>query len=62
MEELDNVILIKDYKDLKKGTLGAIVLKYNDKTFEVEFFDKDLNTIGVYTITSEYIERDANCS
>ncbi len=61
MEELDNVVLIKDYKDLKKGTLGAIVLKYDDKNFEVEFFDNELNTIGVYSISAEYIELDKNC-
>ncbi len=61
MEELDNVVLIKDFKDLKKGTLGAIVLKYDDENFEVEFFDKELNTIGVYSISAEYIELDKNC-
>ena len=58
MNELDNVILIKDFKDLKTGTKGAIVLKYNEKDFEVEFFDNKLNTIGVYTINVSYLKLD----
>lgn len=58
MNELDNVILIKDFKDLKIGTKGAIVLKYNEKDFEVEFFDNELNTIGVYTINISYLKLD----
>ncbi len=29
-KELDNVILIKKFKNLKAGTKGAIVLKYGD--------------------------------
>ena len=58
MNELDNVILIKDFKNLKAGTKGAIVLKYNEKDFEVEFFDNKLNTIGVYTINVSYLKLD----
>lgn len=57
MEELDLVKLKQDYKDLRKGTLGTIVLKYNDKDYEVEFFDKSKNTIGVYTINISYLEK-----
>ncbi len=57
MEELDSVVLIKDYEDLKKGTHGAIVLKYNEENFEVEFFDDEHNTIGVYTINISYIAK-----
>ena len=56
MEELDCVKLIKPFEDLKVGTKGCIVLKYNDDDFEVEFFDENDETIDVYTISKEYIE------
>ncbi len=56
MEELDLVVLTEDFKDLKKGTKGTIVLKYTDTDFEVEFFDNEKNTISVYTISSEYLK------
>ena len=56
MEELDCVKLIKPFEDLKVGTKGCIVLKYNDNDFEVEFFDENDETIDVYTISKEYIE------
>lgn len=56
MEELDGVILLKDFENLKKGSEGTIVLKYNDVDFEVEFFDKKDKSLGVYTISKDYIE------
>lgn len=56
MEELDCVKLIKSFEDLKVGTKGTIVLKYSDNNFEVEFFDKYNETIGVYTIKGDYLE------
>lgn len=56
MEELDCVKLIKPFEDLKVGTKGCIVLKYNDNDFEVEFFDENDETIDVYTISKEFIE------
>ncbi len=55
MEELDSVILNKDFEDLKAGVRGAIVLKYDETHFEVEFFDANHDTIGVYTISAEYL-------
>lgn len=55
MNELDVVILNKGYKDLKKGTVGCIVLKYDENNFEVEFFDEDGDTIDVYTISADYL-------
>ncbi len=55
MKELDTVILVKQFQNLQKGTVGCIVLKYNDNNFEVEFFDKNGDTIDVYTITGEYL-------
>lgn len=44
MKELDVVGLKEDYKEISKGT---IVLIYDDKNCEVEFFDKDGDTIDV---------------
>jgi len=55
MDELDSVVLVKDFKDLKKGAVGCIVHKYDEHNFEVEFFDKNGNTIDVYTISDEFI-------
>ena len=56
MEELQCVRLIKEYKGLPIGTKGTIVLKYTERDFEVEFFDCNDNTIGVFTVESDYIE------
>lgn len=56
MRELDVVRLVKDYKNISAGTEGTIVLKYNDKDYEVEFFDSNGNTIDVVIISKEYIE------
>ena len=57
MEEYELVILNKDFEDLKKGTKGTIVLKYNEDDYEVEFFDDQKNTIGVYTINISYLDK-----
>ena len=56
MNEFDCVKLIKPFKELEIGTKGCIVHKYNENDFEVEFFDKDNETIGVYTISKDYLE------
>ena len=56
MELFDCVILIKPFENLKAGTKGAIVEKYNDNDFEVEFFDDSGDTIDVYTISAEYLK------
>ena len=56
MEELECVKLIKPFKDLVVGIKGCIVLKYNDEDYEVEFFDENDDSFGVYTISKEYIE------
>ena len=47
MKELDVVRLNEDYKEISKGEKGTIVLLYDDKNREVEFFDKDGDTIDV---------------
>lgn len=56
MNELDCVRLAQPFEDLDVGTEGTIVHKYNEKDFEVEFFDTSGETIGVYTISIEYLE------
>lgn len=48
MNELDSVKAVKDLtKEIKKNTNGVIVHKYDSHNFEVEFFDKNHNTIDV---------------
>lgn len=47
MKELDVVRLKEDYKEISKGTKGTIVLIYDDKNCEDEYFDKDGDTIDV---------------
>ena len=56
MDELQCVKLIKEFKGLPIGTNGTIVLKYTENDYEVEFFDSNGETIGVYTIEGKYIE------
>ena len=56
MKELDVVKLVKDYKDIKAGTIGTIVNEYEDSVYEVEFVDKDGQTIGVVTTPSLLLE------
>lgn len=47
MKELDVVRLKENYKEISKGIKGTIVLLYDDKNCEVEFFDKGGDTIDV---------------
>ena len=56
MKELDVVRLIKEFEGLTIGTKGTIVLEYDGKFFEVEFFDDDGNTIDVLTTPVGCIE------
>ena len=49
MKELDVVKLTKEFNGLPIGTEGTIVLEYDDKFFEVEFFDSNGDTIDVIT-------------
>lgn len=56
MKELDVVIVKEDYKVISKGIKGTIVLLYDDKNCEVEFFDKDDNTIDVVMIPLNKLE------
>lgn len=56
MKELDVVKLNKEFKGLKAGTEGTIVLDYEGNYFEVEFFDDNNDTIGVFTTPIELLE------
>lgn len=56
MKELDVVKLIKLFEDLEVGTEGTIVYEHGNNWFEVEFFDLNMDTIGVYTICGDYLE------
>lgn len=55
MKELDVVTLKRDFEDLKKGTVGTIVYEHGHGFYEVEFFDSNNETIGVYTINEDYL-------
>lgn len=50
MKELDSVRLIEDYENIKAGTQGVIVYEYDGSAFEVEFFDKEDNSIAAFQI------------
>lgn len=56
MKELDVVKLIQDFQNLTVGTEGTIVLEYDGKCFEVEFFDDEGDTIDVLTTPAEVLE------
>lgn len=56
MKELDVVKLIKEFKGLPIGTKGVIVLEYNGTYHEVEFFDLNGDTIGVFTTPRDALE------
>ncbi len=56
MKELDVVALNKNFEDLNKGTLGTIVYEHGSGFFEVEFFDKSNDTIGVYTVSEKDLD------
>ena len=56
MKELDVVRLIKEFEGLPIGTEGTIVCEYDEKAFEVEFYDNDGDTINVFTTPVEVIE------
>lgn len=56
MKELDVVRINKDYKGILVGTKGTIVLEYDGKAFEVEFFDENGDTIDVMTVPKENLD------
>ena len=56
MKELDVVRLTKEFEGIPAGTEGVIVLDYDRKVFEVEFFDDQDDTIDVLTTPIEVLE------
>lgn len=56
MKELDNIILLNDYKGIPRGNVGVIVHVYPDTYCEVEFFNKEGETIDVITTPLNIIE------
>ena len=56
MKELDVVRLTANYNDLPVVTEGTIVLEYDGTNFEVEFFDSNGDTIGVFSNTIDVLE------
>lgn len=56
MKEYDVVKLKSDFNNISAGTTGAIVLEYDGTAFEVEFFDKDGQTIDVVTTPMELLD------
>lgn len=56
MKELDVVKLTKEFNGLPIGTEGTIVLEYDGKFFEVEFFDSNGDTIDVITTPVDVLE------
>jgi len=56
MKELDVVKLKTDFRSITARTEGTIVLEYDGTAFEVEFFDKDGETIDVATTPVDVIE------
>ena len=55
MKELDVVKITKDYENILSGTLGTIVLEYDGKAFEVEFFDVNGETLDVVTTPADLL-------
>ncbi len=58
MKMFDLVLLAKPLPGigLPKGTRGAIVEKYRNDTFEVEFFDRLGRTIAVETVAASHLK------
>ncbi len=51
---LDTVALIKDVpeKKLRKGQVGTIVEQFNDDTFEIEFCNRQGETLCITAVSS----------
>ena len=56
MKELDVVRLVQEFNGFPLGTEGTIVHKYDDSMYEVEFFNKDGDTLDVVTTPKNVIE------
>ncbi len=56
MNELELVVLIKEYKSLPIGTKGRIIHKYSNDLYMVEFYNKYGIVASLYTVTLDYLE------
>lgn len=59
IREYDTVRTTKDLSDcVRKGCIGAVVMIYQEPTlgYEVEFFDKEGDTLEVLTVHPDEIE------
>lgn len=56
MKLFDVVRLLKNRNGLDSGSEGTIVHIYDEKDCEVEFFDKDGNTIDVFIVPFQELE------
>ncbi len=55
MKELDVVKIIQDYEHIPSGTEGTIVCEYDGRAYEVEFFDKNGDTLDVVTTPADLL-------
>lgn len=56
MKELDVIKLSKEFNELPIETEGTVVLEYDGKFFEVEFFNDKGETIDVFTDPADILE------
>lgn len=52
----DRVSLKKEHDGLAAGTVGTIVYKYDSVTYDVEFFDCNANSLGIFTVPKIALE------
>ena len=57
-KEHDIVYLKTNCGVLKKGTKGVIVSCYPNDTYEVEFFDKENNTLCVKSFYKNFLSKE----
>lgn len=57
IEELDTVVLLRDITDhdLERGDIGAVVHRYTDDAYEVEFVTGTGETVAVLTLDRDEI-------
>ena len=60
MKELDIIQLTREFEGLSVGTKGVVVLQYDSTYFEVEFYDNNGETIGVYTTPASVLVLSAH--
>ena len=56
MQELDCVELIQPFEGFSIGTKGTVVLTYPGPHAEVEFFNAEHKTIGVFTVPTNLLK------